>query len=216
MRLIKILIVTFVLSTAYAISIDARYRYTSKVVQTLPRYPYDANIYPGECVDTFIALKNEGNITLPWLLEQILPLQTKGRDSIHNDPYALKVHEDIVSLSPIQNYNIDMNDTIFIVEKIGKTSKYTMELWNRSAESLLEINGMGRYVYREVMGSRENRYIKNWQKDTLQTYGCCEQLEGMWRSNFSSRSVTRVILQPDSVFIEMFKYYKPWWPEDLK
>ncbi|MCM1355059.1 MAG: hypothetical protein NC212_01470 [Staphylococcus sp.] len=218
MKLAKILIVTIVMSVVFTLSIDARYRYSSKVEQSVPKYPDRSHIYPGECVDTLIRLKNEGNVTLPWIFEQVAPLQVKGRDSLdyEYDLYDFKIGKFLVSLPPIQDYVININDTVFIVEIIGETGTYTIKLWEKSADSLIRINESGRYSVENVNNSRENKYIRDWQKDTLQTYGCCEQLEGFWRSNTSTRSVTRVILRTDSVFLEMFKYYNPWWPEDLK
>lgn len=54
MKLAKILIVTIVMSVVFTLSIDARYRYSSKVEQSVPKYPDRSHIYPGECVDTMI------------------------------------------------------------------------------------------------------------------------------------------------------------------
>ena len=79
MKLAKILIVTIVMSVVFTLSIDARYRYSSKVEQSVPKYPDRSHIYPGECVDTLIRLKNEGKSELPIPIINVVGIPTREK-----------------------------------------------------------------------------------------------------------------------------------------
>ena len=133
------------------------------------------------------------------------------------DPYLLKCQEFVDTLRILRDYIGDVQrDTVFIVEKISKAQDYFMEIW-REPDSILHISDTGVWRVKKkqkLLRQSEYNYIINWNKDLLQEYGCCEQIEGYYRSNTTSRCATRLIITPDSLYLDMIKYYNPFWPKD--
>jgi hypothetical protein len=71
------------------------------------------------------------------------------------------------------------------------------------------------FKYLGVEGLREYNYITSWRRKELQEYGKDKYPNGCYRSNPAPGCTSRVIIKQKSIRIDMFKYYDPFWPNDI-
>lgn len=184
-----------------------------------PRRIYASRIFPEEIMDMSLSIERREDMGLPYIFQQLLPSQIKGREELDYDPYKLKTSSDNFSSELFQSFtnSLSSSDTIFVMERINKDQSYKMFLWKdprqiKYVTEIGEIFDVQKPKYNDD-DFREVFYISSWRKRELQEYGCCEQHEGYFNSNPYSVCVTRIIRNEDSLKIAMFKYYCPLWPD---
>lgn len=188
--------------------------------------PYkNCHIHPNEWRDTTLILKRPRELSLSWIFQQIASTQRIGREQVEYDSYSIKTESLFCSQPFISNYFTNANpDTIFIKETINNDGTYSMSVWQTldSIYSLPDVVGhitlftKSNFKYLGEEGLREYNYITSWRKKELLEYGRDKYPNGFYTSNPSPSCVSRIIIKPKTVRIDMFKYYSPFWPEDIK
>lgn len=197
-----------------------------------------ARIQAEEVTDTSFVLARDTAVTLPWIFDVIIPVQSIGRPEDLNF-YKIKSYSsyfgcnktDSVDVLKAQgkswilqnkarpqdildNFVDNDRDTIFIEERIREEGTYSYVFWKNpdNVYDLMSYYGsLGKgsaYAKRcirikSLRDSKETDFILSWEKDSLKEYG--KNIPN--NSNPSSVCVTRAILTPDSVKIDMVKYY---------
>lgn len=181
-----------------------------------------SHIFSEENTDIRLEFKRRSDMNLLSILRLMIPSQTKGRDILEYDPYNLKTCDKIFNIELFKkNISDFQSDTIYALERINKDQSYIIFIWHdtKTITSMSDSGDITHLDYNEVAKERDENefaYISSWLKDELQEYGCCQEYDGYYNSNPYSSCVIRIILTNDSIILDMFKYYCPYWPYERK
>lgn len=177
---------------------------------------YASHIFPHEIRDTTVVICDVHGLSMSDIFSKLLPIQQYGRHSLTYDPYEL-INNEILSDKRVADFiDTPMQDTLYLMQKINHDQTYCMFIW-RNWDSVICMSDTGetnkvefKYgIDKEFLS--ELKYIQEWRKEDLLTYGRDEQIEGYYRSNPASRCVFRFVKHSDSISIDMLKYYEPIW-----
>lgn len=213
MKTYKVLLIICILS-AYSFTINAKDFQPPKIRSIRDTYP----IHKNECIDTTVVFNRPKNLSLSWLFKKIVPLQHIGREEVDYEPYALKADSFFTSSKIIQNYiKQRTSDTIFIREIINPDLMYKMSIWQNDDNIMYVIYDDGNITLNDLKHmcktTTEYQYIMSWKKDDLKYYGNGKEHDGCFISRPKITCVSRIIIRPRTVRIEIFKYYTPILPE---
>lgn len=187
--------------------------------------PQICEILDSESRDTTETIKRDTIIDFRWIIRQILGMQTKGRDIVPptHELYNNKLigtkffifDEDTVCWQKINQFvDNPPTDTIFFIEEFFRIGKYRSFFWRDPkliyvCERILPNDGTTRW---RITSLKEHDrcdidLVNRWQKDTLLKYGKDMMPGTHFYSNARSHCASRVVLSPDSVRIDMIKYY---------
>ena len=190
---------------------------------------YGNYISPTEIRDTTLRLKRDTIIDFQWIFRQLYPLQHIGRENIDcGDAYIGKLllyytnekHGRYINCDSINNYIKDVpTDTIFLKETISQDNSYGIYFWHR-LDSVYTVTMKKDRLWHLVSFNAEKnytyRYIDLWMKALLKDLGRNELPPYPNKTtNPYSICATRIILTPDSVFMDMFKFYRPYALEEF-
>ncbi len=186
---------------------------------------YDFYIQRGESVDTTVTLKRDSILDFKGILQRIYNIQTSGKmmDNPQKHPFAWKFNVKSWPGFSKDFSNLEIapgNGTIFIEETIYKSSDYYL-LYSTDGRT---VNGVAiipskqqndsiyrptSYILNHDISNRYYRNITTWQKNNLLQSGRhIAPPNGIKPSRPFSKCTSRVTLTPDSVRIDMIKYYK--------
>ena len=152
-----------------------------------------------------------------------------GRENIDcGDAYIGKLllyntnekHGRYINCDSINNYIKDVpTDTIFLKETISQDNSYGIYFWHR-LDSVYTVTMKKDRLWHLVSFNAEKnytyRYIDLWMKALLKDLGRNELPPYPNKTtNPYSICATRIILTPDSVFMDMFKFYRPYALEEF-
>lgn len=182
------------------------------------------HIFRGEVLDTILRFKRDTIIDFQWVFRQLYPVQHIGRE---NHPYGdayirklLKYYPSekqgrYINCDSVNNFLKDVpNDTIFLKERINKENSYSIHFWHR-LDSVYTIDLKRDRLWHVITYNLEHSYLYKytdlWMKALLKDLGCRELPPGKPETtDLYSICATRIILTPDSVFMDMFKFYRPY------
>lgn len=184
------------------------------------------HIFQDEITDTVIRLARDTTPSFPWIFQKLYPIQHIGRekhplgDSYHakfREFDLSKVHGRYINCDSVNNYIQDncksATDTIFLRETIQKDNYYKIYFW-QSLDSVYTVTlGRDRLWHVRAFNAKNDDsfiYIDSWRKKELKELGKNEMPPTGWTSNPYSNCATRIIISPDSVILDMFKFYRPY------
>lgn len=115
------------------------------------------------------------------------------------------------------------NDTIFIAERINDEGEYSLRMWN-DLDSVYKLFGVDRTrtKYIDLISMKGNElkrneyypYIASWRKDELKEVGKTfrpgPNSKIVYSSNPYSICATRIIINKDSIIVDLVKFYEPY------
>ena len=183
------------------------------------------HIHSEEITDTLIRFKRDTVLDFQWIFRQLYAIQHIGRE---NHPYEDAYIEKLLQYYPlcegdgryincdsVNNFVRDIpTDTIFLQENIYKDNSYRIYFWHRLNSVYTVTMKKDRLWHVVSFNAEENntsQYINSWRKKELKELGKHEISPNVkYDSNPHSICATRIILTPDSVFMDMFKIYEPY------
>lgn len=184
---------------------------------------YMCCIRAGESRDTTVTIERDTIIDFNWIFRQLFKIQQVGREMVgpREEWYSGKFLKyfpspsqgEYINRKEVNQFvNNPSQDTIFVDETISKDGSYKIYYWrNLKNFHYITLNGETRkwdVVSRDVSDVKVYNLINSWQKDTILKYGKnMMPPDGRWNSNPNSSCSSRIIITPDSVRIDMIKYY---------
>ena len=191
----------------------------------VPTNIYGNHIFPKEVKDTLIKLGRDTILDFQWIFRKLYSVQHIGREDFDaGDAYIEKLFQyyplcegdgRYINCDSVNNFVRDIpTDTIFLKENIYKDNSYRIYFW-RKLDSVYTITMKKDRLWHVVSFNAEKnytyRYIDFWMKALLKDLGKNETNPNVtYDSNPHSICATRIILTPDSVFMDMFKFYEPY------
>lgn len=165
MKIYKVFLSIIGILYTYSFIINAEDLQQPKIRSIRDAHP----IHLKECVDTMAIFNRPKNLSLSWILKEIIPMQRIGREEVDYDPYALKADSFINSSKIILNYTQKrISDTIFIREMIKPDQRYQMSIWQNANDIMYIFFGNGNVELNDqkymckIMP--EYKYITSWEK----------------------------------------------------
>lgn len=201
-------------------SLPSRMPSDRRYYESLPNFIHDT-----ESRDTTVKLKKDTIIDFDWILRKLYKIQRAGRESLSEkmDMYDCKLHLEQWTKERNKCYNKlvinQKHDTIFFEETIINLYKFTYTFWKDLKKTSLfylepkSLKEGDEYIFPSPLycsridysGSPYHDLIMTWQKDSL-----LQNWEGFYSDvsdpEPASTCISRVIVTPDSVSIDMIKY----------